>query len=286
MRTLHTVVELRAALAMPRRGGKTIALVPTMGYLHEGHLSLIAAARAEADVVVVSLFVNPTQFDDASDLDAYPRDETRDAALAAEAGADILFAPPVAEVYPRGFATEVRVSGPLTEALEGAHRGASHFHGVTTVVTKLLNMVGPDVAFFGQKDAQQALVIRRLATDLDLPTRIEVAPTIREDDGLARSSRNVRLTGDDRRRALALSRALRAAEQALAAGTRDGAALTTLARAAMDDFDVEPEYLALVDPEDLRPVATVDQDTLLAVAARIGQVRLIDNTILSPNGRH
>jgi pantoate--beta-alanine ligase len=286
MRTLHTVVELRAALAMPRRGGKTIALVPTMGYLHEGHLSLIAAARAEADVVVVSLFVNPTQFDDASDLDAYPRDEARDAALAAEAGADILFAPPVAEVYPRGFATEVRVSGPLTEALEGAHRGAAHFHGVTTVVTKLLNMVGPDVAFFGQKDAQQALVIRRLATDLDLPTRIEVAPTIREDDGLARSSRNVRLAGDDRRRALALSRALRAAEQALAAGTRDGAALTTVARAAMDDFDVEPEYLALVDPEDLRPVATVDQDTLLAVAARIGQVRLIDNTILSPNGRH
>jgi pantoate--beta-alanine ligase len=286
MRTLHTVVELRAALAMPRRGGKTIALVPTMGYLHEGHLSLVAAARAQADVVVVSLFVNPTQFDDASDLDAYPRDEARDAAMAAEAGADILFAPPVAEVYPRGFATEVRVSGPLTEALEGAHRGASHFHGVTTVVTKLLNMVGPDVAFFGQKDAQQALVIRRLAIDLDLPTRIEVAPTIREDDGLARSSRNVRLEGDDRRRALALSRALRAAEQALAAGTCDGAALTTVARAAMDDFDVEPEYLALVDPEDLRPVATVDQDTLLAVAARIGQVRLIDNTILSPNGRH
>jgi pantoate--beta-alanine ligase len=286
VRTLHTVVELRAALAMPRRGGKTIALVPTMGYLHEGHLSLIAAAREQADVVVVSLFVNPTQFDDASDLDAYPRDEARDAAMAAEAGADILFAPPVVEVYPRGFATEVRVSGPLTEALEGAHRGASHFHGVTTVVTKLLNMVGPDVAFFGQKDAQQALVIRRLATDLDLPTRIEVAPTIREDDGLARSSRNVRLEGDDRRRALALSRALRAAEHALAAGTRDGAALTTIARAAMDDFDVEPEYLALVDPEDLRPVATVDQDTLLAVAARIGQVRLIDNTILSPNGRH
>jgi pantoate--beta-alanine ligase len=284
MRTLRAVTELRAALDEPRRAGRTVALVPTMGYLHEGHLSLIAAARAQADEVVVSLFVNPAQFDEASDLEAYPRDEDRDAALAAEAGADILFAPPVEAVYPPGFATQVRVGGPLTEGLEGAHRGAAHFHGVTTVVTKLLNMVAPDVAFFGQKDAQQALVIRRLATDLDLPVRIEVAPTVREEDGLARSSRNVRLAGDDRRRALALSRALRAAEQALAAGTRDAGALATAARAAMDDFDVEPEYLALVDPEDLRPVATVDQETLLAVAARVGQVRLIDNTILSPNG--
>jgi pantoate--beta-alanine ligase len=284
MRTLRTVAELRAALAAPRRAGRTIALVPTMGFLHEGHLSLIHAARAQADEVVVSLFVNPTQFDEAADLDAYPRDEDRDAALAAEAGADILFAPPVEEIYPPGFTTEVRVGGPLTEALEGAHRGAAHFHGVTTVVTKLLNMVAPDVAILGQKDAQQALVIRRLATDLDLPVRIEVGATVREPDGLARSSRNVRLAGDDRRRALALSRALRAADEALAAGTRDAATLTAIARAEMDDFDVEPEYLALVDPEDLRPVATVDQDTLLAVAARVGQVRLIDNTILSPNG--
>ncbi|HMJ32869.1 MAG TPA: pantoate--beta-alanine ligase [Baekduia sp.] len=286
MRTVRTVAEVRAALRPARAAGRTIALVPTMGFLHEGHLSLVAAARGQADEVVVSLFVNPTQFDEASDLDAYPRDEDRDAALAADAGADVLFAPAVGEVYPPGFATEVRIAGPLTQALEGAHRGAAHFHGVTTVVTKLLNMVQPDVAFFGQKDAQQALVIRRLAADLDLPTRIEVAPTVREEDGLARSSRNVRLAGDDRRRALALSRALRAAEQALAAGTRDGATLTAAARAAMDDFDVEPEYLALVDPEDLRPVATVDQETLLAVAARVGQVRLIDNTILTPNGRH
>jgi pantoate--beta-alanine ligase len=286
MRTVRTVAELRAALAGPRRSGATIALVPTMGFLHEGHLSLIEAAREQGDVVVVSLFVNPAQFDEASDLDAYPRDEQRDAALAAEAGADLLFAPPVEEIYPPGFATQVRIAGPLTEALEGAHRGAAHFHGVTTVVTKLLNMVGPDVAFFGQKDAQQALVIRRLVADLDLPVRIEVAPTVREPDGLARSSRNVRLAGDDRRRALALSRALQAAEQALATGARDAAALTAAARGAMDDFDVEPEYLALVDPEDLRPVATVDQDALLAVAARVGQVRLIDNTVLTPNGRH
>jgi pantoate--beta-alanine ligase len=285
MRTVRTISELRAALAEPRRNGRTVALVPTMGYLHDGHLSLIRAARAQADVVVVSLFVNPTQFDDAGDLAAYPRDELRDAGLAQDAGADLLFAPAPDEVYPPGFTTQVRVGGPLTETLEGAHRGVDHFHGVTTVVTKLLNMVGPDVALFGQKDAQQALVIRRLAADLDLPTRVEVAPTVREPDGLALSSRNVRLAPEDRRRALALSSALRAAEAELAAGTRDAAAITTVARAAMDDFDVEPEYLALVDPEDLRPVGSVDQETLLAVAARVGPVRLIDNAILTPNGR-
>jgi pantoate--beta-alanine ligase len=284
MRTLRTVAELRAALAEPRRGAATVALVPTMGYLHDGHLSLIRAARRAADEIVVSLFVNPAQFNEAADLAAYPRDEARDAALAAEAGADLLFAPALEEVYPPGFATQVRVAGPLTERLEGAHRGADHFHGVTTVVTKLLNMVEPDVAFFGQKDAQQALVIRRLAADLDLPVRIEVAPTVREPDGLALSSRNVRLHGDDRRRALALHRALATAQEQLAAGTRDAAALAAAARRAMDDLDVEPEYLELVDPRTLAPVAAVDQETLLAVAARIGEVRLIDNAMLSPNG--
>jgi pantoate--beta-alanine ligase len=291
MTTVRAIAELRAVLADARRAGRTVGLVPTMGFLHDGHLSLIRAASEQADVVVVSLFVNPTQFNEASDLEAYPRDEARDEGLAAAAGADILFVPSVDEVYPPGFSTQVRVSGPLTESLEGAQRGAEHFHGVTTVVTKLLNIVAPDVAFFGQKDAQQALVIRRLATDLDLPTRIAVQPTVREPDGLALSSRNVRLDRGDRARAVALRRALDAAQRELAAGTQDAAALVAAARAAMDDFDVEPEYLALVDPEDLRPVSTVDQDTLLAVAARVGQVRLIDNTILDPgngngNGRH
>jgi pantoate--beta-alanine ligase len=289
MRTVRTVAELRAALASTRASGGSIALVPTMGYLHDGHLSLIQAARSEADLVVVSLFVNPKQFNDASDLAAYPRDEHRDAELAADAGAGLLFAPPPEEVYPRGFNTQVRVGGPLTETLEGAHRGAEHFHGVTTVVTKLLNMVSPDVAFFGQKDAQQALVIRRLAADLDIPARIEVAPTVREPDGLALSSRNVRLDDAERHRALALSRALDAARATLAAGTRDAATITTAARAAMTPFEVEPEYLALVDPEDLSPVTAVDQETLLAVAAHVGPVRLIDNAILAPpseNGRH
>ncbi len=283
MRTLRTIAEVRAALADRRRSGETIALVPTMGYLHDGHLALIAAARDAADVVVVSLFVNPTQFDDAGDLAAYPRDEARDAQLASEAGADLLFAPQPDEIYPAGFATQVRVEGQLTDTLEGAQRGPEHFHGVTTVVCKLLNIVGPDVAFFGAKDAQQALVVRRMVTDLDMPTRIELVPTVREPDGLARSSRNVRLVDGQRHRALALSRALRAAQDAVAAGTRDAAAVTGAARAAFSDFDVEPEYLALVDPESLAPVDAVDQETLLAVAARVGEVRLIDNTILSPH---
>jgi pantoate--beta-alanine ligase len=285
MRTIRTIAELRAALTEPRRRhNKTVALVPTMGYLHDGHLALVRAARSAAELVVVSLFVNPTQFNDPGDLAAYPRDEQRDAGLAHEAGADLLFAPPADEVYPPGFTTQVRVTGPLTETLEGVHRGAEHFHGVTTVVTKLLNMVQPDVALFGQKDAQQALVIRRLATDLDLPTRIEVVPTVREPDGLAMSSRNVRLEPADRERALALSRALRTAERHVAGGQSDAHAILAAARQAMTPFDVEPEYLALVDPEDLRPVDAVDQDALLAVAAHVGPVRLIDNTILSPNG--
>ena len=281
MRMLRTVPGLRTALKPARRADRTIALVPTMGALHDGHLALIAAARAQADEVVVSLFVNPTQFNDPSDLAAYPRDEERDARLAGEAGADILFAPPPEIVYPPGFSTEVRVTGTLTETLEGEHRGPEHFHGVTTVVTKLLNMVQPQLAFFGQKDAQQALVIRKLVRDLDIDVQIEVVPTVREADGLALSSRNVRLHGDDRRRALALSRALQAAQQAAAAGERDAIAIAQLAREQMQELQVEPEYLALVNPEDLAPVHILRGDALVAVAARIGEVRLIDNTTIS-----
>ena len=279
MKTLRAVEELRAALLEPRRAGRTIGLVPTMGYLHDGHLSLIRAAAAECDVVVVSLFVNPAQFNDPSDLEAYPRDEERDAALAAEAGADLLFAPPVEAVYPPGFSTTVAIRG-VTEPLEGAHRGVEHFDGVTTVVTKLFNMVGPDVAYFGQKDAQQALVIRKLVRDLDMPLRIEVLPTVREPDGLAMSSRNVRLNGT-RDQALALSRALRAAEDAVAAGERDAAKVRAAALAALTSHDVEPEYLELVDTSTLDAVNSIDGEVLLAVAAQVGGVRLIDNTILS-----
>jgi pantoate--beta-alanine ligase len=275
---------LRTALKPARKADRTIALVPTMGALHDGHLSLIRAARAQAGEVVVSLFVNPSQFNDPDDLAKYPRDEERDAQLAQEAGADILFAPPPEIVYPPGFSTEVRVGGTLTETLEGYHRGPGHFHGVTTVVTKLLNMVQPDLAFFGQKDAQQALVIRKLVRDLDMDVQIEIAPTVREPDGLALSSRNVRLHGDDRRRALALSQALNAAERAAASGERDAKAIAQLAREQMQQLQVEPEYLELVNPEDLAPVHTVRDDTLVAVAARIGEVRLIDNTVIKGSG--
>jgi pantoate--beta-alanine ligase len=279
MLTVRSVAAVRAELREPRRAGRTIGLVPTMGALHDGHLSLIRRAREASDVVVVSLFVNPAQFNDAADLDAYPRDEERDAQAAAQAGADVLFAPPPDEVYPPGFATTVHVAG-LTETLEGAHRGVAHFDGVTTVVTKLLNMVGPDVVFFGQKDAQQALVVRRLVRDLDIPVHIEVCPTIREPDGLALSSRNAHLRGADRERALALSRALRAAETAFAGGESDAGALRAAALDAMRAAGVEPEYLELVRADDLAPIERVDGEALLAVAAHVGTTRLIDNTTL------
>jgi pantoate--beta-alanine ligase len=281
---VRTVADLRGALRDPRREGRTIGLVPTMGALHDGHLSLIRAARAANDVVVVSLFVNPAQFDEAGDLAAYPRDEAADTRAAADAGADLLFAPPVDEVYPRGFATTVRVAG-LTEHLEGEHRGSGHFEGVATVVCKLLNMAQPDVAYFGRKDAQQAAVIRRLVRDLDIPARIAVCPTVREPDGLALSSRNVHLHGADRDRALALSQALAAAEDAVAAGEREPGAIAAAGRAAMARLGVEPEYVAVVGPDDLLPVERVEGDVLVAVAARVGATRLIDNTLVSPNGK-
>jgi pantoate--beta-alanine ligase len=281
MRTLRTVRELREALAPERRAGRTIGLVPTMGAFHEGHLSLIRRARRDCDVVVVSLFINPTQFAPTEDLDAYPRDEQRDAALAEAEAVDLLFAPSVEEVYPDGFATTVTVGG-ITEMLEGhpTRRGPGHFAGVTTVVTKLFNMAGPDVAYFGQKDAQQALVLRRLVRDLDIPVRIEVCPTVRDPDGLALSSRNAYLSESEREQALALSRALRAAGAAVEAGERDAEAVLRIARAELDGAGIEPEYLELRSTTDLTPVERVNGSTLLAVAARVGRARLIDNVVL------
>jgi pantoate--beta-alanine ligase len=281
MRAVRTVTELRAALEPERRAGRTIGLVPTMGALHEGHLSLIERARSQCDVVVVSLFVNPSQFDERTDLERYPRDERRDGALAARAGADVLFAPSVEEVYPAGFATSVEVLG-VTDRLEGTIRGAAHFRGVSTVVTKLLCMVGPDVAYFGQKDAQQVLVIRRLVADLNLPVRVEVCPTVREADGLAMSSRNALLDRDERRRALSLRAALLAAAELAGMGERSVAALLTAAAGAMEPFEVEPEYLAIVDPDTFEPAVRLDKPVLFAVAARVGATRLIDNETLHP----
>ncbi len=275
--------ELRAALAPARREGSSIGLVPTMGYLHEGHLSLLRAARASCDIVVMSLFVNPTQFGPAEDLDRYPRDEERDLRLAGEAGVDYVYAPPAELVYPPGFATYVAVEGDLTGVLDGdpARRGPGHFRGVTTVVTKLFNSVQPDVAYFGQKDAQQAAVIRRMVSDLDIPVRIEVLPTVRESDGLAMSSRNAYLDAAERARATALSRALRAAE-AIAPLSGLEAALDA-ARAELRGSGIEPEYLEARDAEDLSSVTELDsRPVLIAVAAQIGGARLIDNVLIEP----
>jgi len=281
MRTVRTVGELRAALDPDRRAGLTIGLVPTMGALHEGHLALIGRAREQCDRVVVSLFVNPAQFDERSDLERYPRQEERDAHLAAGAGVDVLFAPSVEEVYPPGFATAVQVFG-VSEQMEGVARGAEHFRGVTTIVTKLLCMAMPDIAYFGQKDAQQVVVVRRLVEDLNLPVRIEVVATVREPDGLALSSRNALLDPGGRARALALPAALSAAGERAAAGERSTAALLTAAREAMGPFRVEPEYLALVEPDTLQPLDTLTGEALMMVAAQIGDIRLIDNALLGP----
>jgi pantoate--beta-alanine ligase len=282
MRTVRTVDDLRAALAPPRREGARIGLVPTMGALHDGHLSLVARARAECDVVVVSLFVNPAQFDERDDLQRYPRRERQDAGLADEAGADVLFAPSADEIYPPGFATAVEVLG-VGDRLEGAVRGAQHFRGVSTVVTKLLGMAMPDVAYFGQKDAQQVIVIRRLVSDLNLSVRIQSCPTVREPDGLAMSSRNARLSPSERERARALPEALQAAARRAGEGERSAEALLDVARGAMLAHDVEPEYLELVDPETFQPCEELARESLLALAARIGQTRLIDNTVLRPS---
>jgi pantoate--beta-alanine ligase len=279
MIVLRTKPEVRAYVAAARAAGRSVALVPTMGAFHAGHHALMRAAREACDDVVVSLFVNPAQFDEASDLAAYPRSEEHDAAEAAELGVDALFAPSVEEVYPAGFATSVRVDG-LGDVLEGAERGPGHFAGVCTVVAKLFNIVAPDVAYFGQKDAQQVAVLRRMTTDLDLPVRIEVVPTVREPDGLALSSRNVRLGPEERARALALSQALAAARETIGAGERDAERIRTAALAAMSPHRVQPEYLALVDPDSFNPVDAVNGRVLVAVAARVGDTRLIDNAVI------
>jgi pantoate--beta-alanine ligase len=279
VKRLDTIAEVRAALAQPRRAGRRIGLVPTMGAFHEGHLSLMRRAREACEVVVVSLFVNPTQFNDPSDLTAYPRDPHRDGALAEQIGVDYLFAPSAEEIYPRGFGTTVTVRG-VTETLEGAHRGRAHFDGVTTVVTKLFNIVGPEVAYFGQKDAQQALVIRRLVRDLDLPVRIEVCPIVRDPDGLALSSRNAHLSASERGRAASLHRALIAVQQAVDAGERDPDGARARGLAELSAAGIELEYLELVAAETLSPVRRIDGDVLAVLAARVGGTRLIDNQLI------
>jgi pantoate--beta-alanine ligase len=281
LQVARTVADLRSALAPARQRGTTVGLVPTMGALHAGHLSLIEAAGERADVVVMSLFVNPTQFGEGEDLDDYPLDEERDLKLAADAGAHIVFAPPADEVYPPGFATHVEVAG-LTDVLCGdpARRGAAHFRGVTTVVAKLLNMATPDFVFFGQKDAQQAIVVGRMARDLDFAAEVVVVPTVREPDGLALSSRNVYLDAAERERATALNRALLAAQTAHGDGIDRalGAARAVLAKA-----EIEPEYLEARYADDLETAQSFNgRPVLVAVAARVGRARLIDNVVINP----
>ncbi|WP_395729782.1 pantoate--beta-alanine ligase [Nakamurella sp.] len=280
MRIVRTVADLRAALA-PVRGSGSVGLVPTMGALHDGHLELARQARADNDAVVLSIFVNPTQFNDPSDLAAYPRDEGKDVDLAASVGVDYVFAPEVTEVYPPGFSATVTLHGPIVEALEGAHRGVGHFQGVTTVVAKLFGMVSPDRAYFGQKDAQQVRVVQAMVADLNIPTQIVVVSTVREPDGLAMSSRNRRLSPFDRARAAHVAEALRAAELAAAGGISDAWSLLHSARKVLTDNAIDVEYLELVDADTFRPIPVlVTGPAVLAVAVVIGGTRLIDNVVL------
>jgi pantoate--beta-alanine ligase len=281
---IATIAELRAATDGVRRDGRTVGLVPTMGFFHEGHRSLMEAARAAHDFVVVSLFVNPLQFGPSEDLAAYPRDLDGDAALAREVGVDVLFHPDVAEVYPDGPSrTTVHVAG-LTEGMCGAAR-PTHFDGVTTVVTKLFSMVGPCHAYFGRKDFQQLAVIRRMTRDLDLPVTVVGCPLVREPDGLARSSRNAYLTPEERAEAPVLSEALFAAADAVQAGERSAAVIVDgVRRCLATTKHVALEYVEVRDADSLEPVVSVSGAVLLAAAARVGKARLIDNVVITVAG--
>ncbi|MBW3569643.1 MAG: pantoate--beta-alanine ligase [Gemmatimonadetes bacterium] len=278
-RLVHTIPEVRGAVREVRQGGGSVALVPTMGYLHEGHLSLVDRARELADWVAMSIFVNPMQFGPAEDLARYPRDLERDLEMARGRGVDLVFAPRVDEMYPHGEPQVSVVPGALAERMEGAIR-PGHFRGVLTVVAKLFGIFHPDVAVFGQKDFQQAALIRRMALDLDQGVRVEVAPIVREPDGLAMSSRNVYLSAEERERARALSRGLERSRALFAAGERDAEALRAALWNALSVPGVEPGYAEVVDALTLEPVRRAAPGAVLLVAARVGRTRLIDNAVL------
>ena len=279
MKIVHTIAEIREFVRQARLAGCTVGLVPTMGYLHEGHLELMRRARERCGIVVASVFVNPTQFGPNEDLARYPRDLERDARLAAEVGVDVIFNPPVEEMYPPGYCTYVDVER-ITENMCGASR-PGHFRGVATVVTKLFNIVRPDAAFFGQKDAQQALVIRRMAADLNMDLEIVTVPTVREPDGLAMSSRNVYLDPEQRRAALVLAGSLERAVEAVRAGERD---VLQIRRLVEELIRAEPlariDYVEIYSYPGLEPVEQLQGQALLALAVKFGQTRLIDNVIL------
>jgi len=276
---IRTISELRQALRPYRQRGSRIGFVPTMGALHEGHLSLIRRARQECDVVVVSIYVNPTQFGPAEDFDRYPRQLEKDLQACEQEGVDFVFAPSDREMYGDGTLTTVHVAR-LTDRLCGPFR-PGHFDGVCTVVAKLFNIVQPDAAYFGQKDAQQAVVIRRMTADLNFPVEIVVCPTVRESDGLAASSRNAYLTEQQRRQATCIYRALKAAEEEILAGQREPAVLIDKIRQViLDAGPCEIDYIEIVDPETLEPVRKVSGRVLIATAVRIGNTRLIDNIVV------
>jgi pantoate--beta-alanine ligase len=279
VRTVERVSELRAVLAERRRAGDRIALVPTMGFLHEGHLHLVDEARRRAGYVVMSIFVNPLQFGPNEDFERYPRDVAGDTAKAESRAVDLLFLPAVGDMYADGRSVVVQPIA-MADRWEGAVR-PGHFTGVLTVVAKLFHLVQPDVALFGQKDIQQATLIRAMVRDLDFPLDVVVSPTVREPDGLAMSSRNSYLSPDERRRALVLSATLRAIAERAKGGERDAAALERAGREVLSrEPSVALDYLAIVDPERLEPVSAASPGTVVMIAARVGRTRLIDNVIL------
>jgi len=279
MEIVHTVRDMQIESDIVRKVGKSIGFVPTMGYLHEGHLSLIRLAWEKADVVVVSIFVNPTQFGPEEDLDKYPRDFGRDEKSASEAGADIIFYPSVEEMYPDGYATYVTVDR-LTETLCGASR-PGHFQGVTTVCMKLFHAVKPDFAVFGQKDAQQAAVIRRMVKDLNLDLEVVTGPIVREADGLAMSSRNTYLSAEERGDALSLHQSLELSEEMIRKGERNPTAIIEVIRETIDAKEkTRIDYIEIVHPETMQPLAKIEDEALIALAVFAGKTRLIDNTVV------
>jgi pantoate--beta-alanine ligase len=281
VKILSTITETRAACRVARADRQRLGLVPTMGALHEGHLSLVRAAKTQSDIVAVSLFVNPTQFGPTEDLAKYPRPYERDRELLEKEGVAILFAPSAEEMYPKGEATWVVVEG-LSERLDGRSR-PGHFRGVTTVVSKLFHIIEPDVAFFGQKDAAQAAIIRRMVRDLNFPVEIVICPIVREPDGLAMSSRNAYLNPVERKQALALHRSLSRAEDEFRAGERSAARLIAAATKILaQEPQIRLDYFEIVDPDTLDCVEQIERPALVAVAAYVGSTRLIDNRILNP----
>ncbi len=280
MRSVSTLPDLWAAMEGLRQGNKSVGFVPTMGALHEGHLSLIRRARAETDVTVVSVFANPTQFGPEEDYDTYPRQLKEDAQLCEREGVDLLFAPSPSEMYPAGYATYV-LQERYTEPFEGEIR-TGYFHGVCTICAKLFNLVRPGIAYFGQKDYQQSVVIRRMVRDLNFNMEIRICPIIRESDGLAISSRNAYLSPDERRQATCLYRALQKAEEMFKAGERRAAPMITAMEEVFKEFPLaKAAYIAVVNPESLREIRRIESEAMVLVSARIGKSRLIDNTRLS-----